>query len=109
MSWWDDMPWTPDQAGEDPYYYWTEGLSVEDEYFVEPHEEPEEAEYTPALREALEKLTPKQRFVVELKWGLRGDRLHSFREIAELMSVDVRAAYDHYRYGMKKLGKVLNS
>jgi hypothetical protein len=24
MAWWDDMDWSDNQAGEDPYYYWAD-------------------------------------------------------------------------------------
>jgi DNA-directed RNA polymerase specialized sigma24 family protein len=50
-------------------------------------------------------LTPKQRFVMELSWGIgpRGDRQHSFREIAEYMGVSWQAVQSIYNRAMGTL------
>jgi hypothetical protein len=61
------------------------------------------------LEKALKTLTPRQRFVIENSWGLDGREVRSFRELAELMGVNVHAIHDQYRYGMKRLAKTLNS
>lgn len=61
------------------------------------------------LRRALGELTPRQRFVVECFYGLRGDREYTFREIAGFMGVSVSTAHQHYTYGMRTLERVADT
>lgn len=44
-----------------------------------------------AVREALNTLTGKQRFVVELRYGLRDGEFYTLEEIAECMGVSFQA------------------
>lgn len=46
-----------------------------------------EADHTPELILAMEALTEKQRFVLELRYGLRGWPAMTVREIARLMGI----------------------
>jgi RNA polymerase sigma factor (sigma-70 family) len=55
------------------------------------------------LRAALTALTVKQRFVLELAWGLRDGVEYSYREIAALMGVDRKTVYEHFHGGMNRL------
>lgn len=79
----------------------------ESEEDLEIYGPPPEAEHVPALLDALERLTPKQRFVIELSWGLRGERPHSFAEIADFMGVAHQVVHEHHGAAMKKLEKTL--
>jgi DNA-directed RNA polymerase sigma subunit (sigma70/sigma32) len=56
------------------------------------------------LREALESLTPKQRFVIECSWGLRGEEM-SLREISEQMDISFAATLRIYDRAMSRLRK----
>ncbi len=47
----------------------------------------EEIDYSADLILALECLTPKQRFVIELRYGLRDGREYKQEEIAQLMGI----------------------
>jgi hypothetical protein len=53
----------------------------------------------------LSTLTPKQRFVVECRWGLRGHGAHSQAEIAALMGIAQQAVVHIYRRALKRLRK----
>lgn len=57
-----------------------------------------------SLRAAIERLTPKQRFVIERAWGITDGVEYSFREIAALMGVTYNAVFKHYHAGMERLG-----
>lgn len=62
-----------------------EAHAQEDRYF---HDEDTATETLPGTAElllAVECLSEKQRFVIELRSGLRGGRVHSQQEIANLM------------------------
>jgi DNA-directed RNA polymerase sigma subunit (sigma70/sigma32) len=69
---------------------------------VEP-DEPEPAEYR--LENALGTLTGKQRFVVELRFGLRDGEFYTFEEIAEAMGISVPMVWKHEMAALKKLRK----
>lgn len=55
------------------------------------------------LRNALGELTTRQRFVVECRFGLRGDREYNFYEIAGFMGVTHKAVRFHYYRAMARL------
>lgn len=52
-------------------------------------------------------LTEKQRFVIELRHGMRGGIPMTHREIAEIMGVTHRAVQDLEKAAKKKLAKLL--
>lgn len=55
------------------------------------------------LRAALTALTERQRFVLELAWGLRDGVEYSYREIAALMGVSHQTVAEHFHAGMGRL------
>lgn len=55
-----------------------------------------------ALDAALETLTPKQRYVVELSWGLRGEN-YSFTDLAKAMGVTTQAVHNIYERAMERI------
>lgn len=94
------MTWHEDYyAGSSDYPISHE--SAETVYLTEdPHEEPPESEHIHQLGHLLALLTPKQRFVVELSWGIKGETTHSYREISDLMGVTPDAVRRLYERGM---------
>lgn len=56
-----------------------------------------------ALSDALTTLTGKQRFVLELRHGLRDGELYTLDEIAECMGVSVPAVWKHEAAALRKL------
>jgi DNA-directed RNA polymerase sigma subunit (sigma70/sigma32) len=58
-----------------------------------------------ALANGLEKLTPKQRFVIQRSWGLGGCGPFSFREIADVMGISFQAVHGIYSRAMRELGE----
>ena len=76
--------------------------------FWEPsHKEP--ANVSPVesfrLEDALQTLTGKQRFVVELRFGLKDGEFYTFEEIAEAMGVSIPTVWEHELAALKKLRK----
>lgn len=71
---------------------------------LEPFEHSHES-FSLRLRDALEALTPKQRFVVECSWGLRDENQHqySLREIGDLMGISFQAVHGLYSRAMNDL------
>lgn len=55
------------------------------------------------LETALGSLTGKQRFVLELRFGLRDGELYTLEEIAECMGVSVPAVWKHETAALRKL------
>jgi DNA-directed RNA polymerase sigma subunit (sigma70/sigma32) len=101
-------PWYEDYyAGSSDYPIFHK--SAEAVYLTEEHEEPPESSYVAELTEALGRLTDKQRFVVELSWGLRGGQGHSHYEIAEMMGITRSSVYGIYCRAMVGLRGLLNS
>ena len=80
-------------------------MSAEDEYLTEDDPEPD---YTAELILAIAELTDKQRFVIECRYGLRGDPL-TVREIAALMGVRYQAVWNIERRAIKRLSKGLTN
>lgn len=96
MTWYEDY-----YAGSSDYPICHE--SAEAVYLNEEHTEPPEATSVELLRESLEGLTEKQRFVLELSWGLRGGESLSFYEIGEYMGVGHRSVADIYGRAMNRI------
>lgn len=69
--------------------------SAEDEYLASEAEDP------------LSILTDRQRFVVELRFGIRDGVCYTQREVAELMGVDRKTVWEHERAARKKLADYL--
>lgn len=67
--------------------------------------EPEEDMRPYRLNRALYTLTAKQRFVVELRFGLRDGTCYTLREIAECMGVAPRTVLEHQEAGLRKLAR----
>lgn len=76
---WEDGPWMPTVP------------SAEDEYLSSLEPDP------------LDVLTERQRFVVELRFGLRDGICYTQREIAQLMGVDRKTVWEHEKAAKKKL------
>lgn len=57
------------------------------------------------LEQALDTLTGKQRFVVELRYGLKDGEFYTFDEIAECMGVSIPTVWEHEMAALKKLRK----
>jgi DNA-directed RNA polymerase sigma subunit (sigma70/sigma32) len=76
--------------------------SAEDEYF---------ATLEPTVDDILDSagLTDKQRFVIELRTGMRGGRKHTIREIATLMGVFPNSVFELERAAKRKLYKTLDT
>ena len=60
------------------------------------------------LHIALECLTGRQRFVIELRYGMRDGDIYSHGEIAEMMGVSKQAIYDHEQAAIVRLKKRLD-
>lgn len=66
-----------------------------------------EEEYLATLEpDPLDVLTEKQRFVIELRFGLRDGVQYTQREIAAVMGISQRAVWKHEHLARKKLGVV---
>lgn len=79
----EDAPWMPAAP------------SAEDLYLAAQEEDP------------LDCLTERQRFVVELRFGLRDGVHYTQREVAELMGVSLKTVWEHERAARKKLEAIL--
>jgi DNA-directed RNA polymerase sigma subunit (sigma70/sigma32) len=75
--------------------------SAEDEYF-ESLEGLPEGIGIPEIILALECLTERQRFVIECRYGLRGDPL-ALEDIASLMSVSHQTVSEHEQKALVRL------
>jgi DNA-directed RNA polymerase sigma subunit (sigma70/sigma32) len=62
-----------------------------------------------SLERLLCALTPRQRFVVECRWGFRGDDYNSLESIAEAMGISHVAVLFLYERGMARLRRGLQS
>ena len=60
-----------------------------------------------ALHDALKILTTRQRFVIELRYGMRDGHIYSQAEIAEMMGITQVAVLDHERAAVARLQKQL--
>ena len=56
----------------------------------------------------LEVLTDKQRFVVELRFGLKDGNCYSLREIAAVMGIGFQMVWKHEQAAKKKLDRAKN-
>lgn len=76
--------------------------SAEDEYL-------ESIEPDRSVSDVLDgaRLTEKQRFVIELRHGLRDGNRYTHREIAQIMGITHRAVQDFEKAAKRKLAKVL--
>jgi len=77
--------------------WWLSTPSAEDEYLASLEEE-----------DPLDCLTERQRFVVELRFGLRDEVCYTQQEVAELMGVSRQAVSKIERAAKKKLDKRLH-
>lgn len=71
--------------------------SAEDQFFASLEADP------------LDLLTERQRFVVELRFGIRDGVCYTQREVAELMGVDRKTVWEHEKAALKKLEGTLKS
>lgn len=55
------------------------------------------------MKLALGELTPRQKFVMECRLGLRGPRVYTFREIAALMGVGVSSVHKIYTKALNRM------
>ncbi len=81
--------------------------SAEDEYFESLENLPEHIGI-PEIILALDCLTERQRFVIECRYGLRGDPL-GLEEIASLMSVSNQTVSQHEQKALKRLRERLEN
>jgi len=54
-------------------------------------------------RDPLDCLTERQRFVIELRYGIRDGVSYTQREVAALMGVDRKTVWEHEQAAIKKL------
>ncbi len=80
--------------------------SAEDEYF-ESLEGLPEGIGIPEIILAMDSLTDKQRFVIELRYGLKTGAGHSQRDVAELMGCSQVAVKKLEARGLEKLRRVI--
>ena len=73
----------------------------------EPSPETEELCTVEQLHDALKVLTTRQRFVVELRYGMRDGQVYSQQEIAEMMGVSQQAVLHHEQAGIARLERRL--
>jgi RNA polymerase sigma factor (sigma-70 family) len=59
------------------------------------------------LHDVLKSLTTRQRFVIELRYGMRDGNVYSQGEIAELMGITQQAVLDHEKAAITRLQKQL--
>lgn len=71
--------------------------------YVESDDEPEPAPFR--LEQALDTLTSKQRFVIELRFGLKDGEFYTLEEIAEVMGIAVPNVWKHEAAALKRLRK----
>lgn len=57
------------------------------------------------LEQKLDTLTGKQRFVVELRWGLKDGEFYTLDEIAEVMGVTTQAVSKIEQKALRNLGR----
>lgn len=88
LSWWFDEDGTPRVS-------W---VQLPDD----PEPAPKETRYG-ELERRIAALTPKQRYVIELSWGLSFERSYSFREIGEFMGISHQSVHRLYGRGMDAL------
>lgn len=69
--------------------------SAEDQFLVSQEDDP------------MDLLTEKQRFVIELRYGIRDGISYTQREVAALMGITKRAVAKHEEAAKKKLERVL--
>jgi DNA-directed RNA polymerase sigma subunit (sigma70/sigma32) len=62
-----------------------------------------------SLERLLCALTPRQRFVVECRWGFRGQGAYTQAEIAACMGIEQQAVYALYEKAIRKLRGLLNT
>jgi RNA polymerase sigma factor (sigma-70 family) len=74
---------------------------------VEEEEEADELCTVDQLHDALKILTTRQRFVIELRYGMRDGHIYSQAEIAEMMGITRQAVMDHEQAGIVRLQKGL--
>lgn len=74
----------------------------------EPEEEGEEVCSVEQLHDALKVLTTRQRFVLELRYGMRDGAVYSYGEIADLMGISKQAIFDHEQAAIVRLQKQLD-
>lgn len=72
----------------------------------EPSEEPDDL--WPEMMLALECLTPKQRFVIECRYGLRGDALEQ-QEVGNLMGISQQAVQKIEDRSIEKMQRVVRN
>jgi len=73
----------------------------------EDDEEVDEACTVERLHDGLKILTTRQRFVVELRYGMRDGNVYSQQEIAEMMGISQQAVLDHEQAAISRLQKQL--
>lgn len=74
---------------------------------VEEEESGEELCSIEDLHDGLKILTTRQRFVIELRYGMRDGNVYSQTEIAEMMNVSKQAVQDHEKAAIVRLQKRL--
>jgi len=79
--------------------------SAEDEYLasLEPQDEEDSAALVSALHDALKHLTARQRFVIEMRYGMRDGEPYALEDIAEVMGLDHKTVVEHEQAAIKKL------
>lgn len=93
LVWVDELDlWLP-QADAEP-----STRSAEDEYF--------DSADSFGWGDALKVLTPKQRFVIERRWGLTDGIKYTLREIAVVMGVRFQTVWEHELVALKRLGRL---
>ena len=85
---------------------WPSQPSAEDVYFTEPIEEPD---YTGEIILALASLTPKQRFVIECRFGFRSEESLTLDEIAALMGTTNQAVSRIETRAMQRISRGLEN
>jgi len=85
-------------------------LSAEDEYLesLEPQEDEDSAALVTALHDALKHLTARQRFVVEMRYGMRDGEPYTLEDIAEVMGLDHKTVVEHEQAAIRRLGTRLD-
>ena len=77
--------------------------STEDEYFS-TLEDANSDDLTPELFLAIQRLTPKQRFAIQCRYGMRSEgRQMNVEEIAEVMSISHPAVVKLIKKGLRNL------
>ena len=56
-----------------------------------------------ALHDALKHLTARQRFVIEMRYGMRDGEPYALEDIAEVMGLDHKTVVEHEQAAIKKL------